>query len=298
MTEFTGREKALISRGYSEEDVLRFSRVPENEIRIAADRIFNELTENVCPSEHPVCYYVGAQPGCGKSTMIRQIKSGRLGEYYVDLAMDDYRSFHPLYDELEELIERHWEDREETTDDMPGSDIADFTQNFSGQAVDILEEMVTTGEERYSILYEWAMRSSEEPLASMQRLKERGYEIMVNFIAVNKAVSLDACRTRAVIMNSKGRVFRAIPDFFHTLSVERIPDSCNEIYAKGKDIITDFFITDRRGEILWRSGDAGLPGELLRDILDNGPTDIINIDHYSEAAYEHESRGFDTKETE
>ena len=298
MSELTGREKALAARGYSTEDVLRFSRVLDEKIRFAAEIIYAELIEGVLPSQDPVCYYVGSQPGCGKSTMIRQIKNGVFGPNYVDLAMDDYRSFHPRYSELESLIEAHWDGREETPDDIPGSDMADFTQYFAGKVVDLLEEMVTTGENRYSILYEWDMKKAPEPLASMGRLKERGYIINVNYIAVNKAVSLDACRTRAVIMNSKGRVFRAIPDFFHAQCIEGIPVACNEIYEKGQDIITNFFITDRRGDILWRKGDPGLPGDLLRDILENGPTDIINIDHYSEAAYEHESRGFGAKETE
>ena len=293
MTELTGREKALISRGYSTDDVLRFSRVSEAETEAAAATIFAELTKDVLPSAEPVCCYIGSQPGSGKSTLIRQIKLGSLGSQFVDLAMDDYRSYHPMYDELEELIENHWLGRTETPDDMPGSDIADFTQSFAGRTVDILEEMVSSGEKRYSILYEWAMRSAAEPLNSMKRLKKRGYRINVSFIAVNKAVSLDACRQRSIIMNSKGRVIRAIPDFFHALSVERIPDACNEIFIKGSEIIDRFYITDRLGNTLWENGDPGLPGTLLRDVFENGPTDIENADHYSEAAYEHESRGFD-----
>lgn len=287
----SGREKDLVRRGYSTEDVLRLSRTSEQEIKDAAEKIFADLTKDVLPSEEPVCFYIGSQPGCGKSTLIRRIKSGNLGQHFVDLAMDDYRSFHPRYAELEDLIEEHWEGRDETPDDSPGSDIADFTQHFAGNTVDLLEEMVTSGEKKYNILYEWAMRSPSEPLASMARLKGRGYGISVNFIAVNKTVSLDACRRRSVIMNSKGRIIRAIPDCFHRLSVELIPGSCNEIYSKGTDIIDSFVITDRAGDILWQKGDEGLPGDLLRDILDNGPTDIQNITHYAEDAFEQESRG-------
>ena len=295
MKELTGREKALISRGYNTNDVLRFSRVPEAEIEAAAATIYAELIKSVLPADEPVCHYVGSQPGSGKSTLIRQVKQSRLGTQFVDLAMDDYRSFHPYYAELEEIIEKHWVGRKETPDDMPGSDIADFTQNFAGRTVDILEEKVSSGDVRYSILYEWAMRSAAAPLKSMKTLRDRGYKINVNFIAVNKAVSLDACRQRSIIMNSKGRVIRAIPDFFHSLSVESIPDACNEIYSKGHELIDNFFITDRNGDVLWRKGDPGLPGDLLRDVFENGPINIENVDHYSEAAYEQESRGFEIK---
>jgi len=293
MTELTGREKALISRGYSTDDVLRFSRVSEAEIEAAAATIYRELVNGVLPAEEPVCYYVGSQPGCGKSTLIRQIKQGRLGSQFVDLAMDDYRSYHPRYYELEDLIESHWENRAETNDDMPGSDIADFTQNFAGKTVDLLENKVSSGEKQYSILYEWAMRSADEPLKSMERMKKLGYKVNVNFIAVNKAVSLDACRQRSIIMNSKGRVIRAIPDFFHALSIDRIPVACNEIYRRGSELIDCFYISDRHGNVLWQKGDAGFPGDILRDVFENGPTDIVNVEHYSEAAYEHESRGFE-----
>lgn len=295
MTEFTGRENALVLRGYSTNDVLGFSRVSEAEIEAAAAIIFRELTKDVMPSDAPVCYYVGSQPGSGKSTLIRHIKAGRLGSEFVNLAMDDCRTYHPRYDELEDLIERHWNGRKESPDDMPGSDIADFTQYFAGHVVDLLEDMVSSGEKKYNILYEWAMRSAKEPLKSMKNLKARGYKINVNFIAVNKLVSLDACRKRSIVMNSKGRVIRAIPDFFHALSVERIPYACNEIYSKGQDIFDNFYITDRRGEVLWQKGYMGLPGDLLKEIFENGPTDIENINHYNEAAYEQESKGFDIK---
>ncbi len=295
INELTGREKALIQRGYSANDVLLFSRVEDEFIEETAEKIFAELTQGVVLSEKPVCVYIGAQPGCGKSTLIRRVKSGRLGAYYVDLAMDNYRSFHPMYQELEDIICSHWEERKETPDDSPGSDIADFTQYFAGTVVDTLEEMVSI-EKRYNILYEWAMRSAQEPLASMRRLKGRGYRINVKYIAVNAEVSLAACRRRSVIMNSKGRVFRAIPDSFHALSVERIPQACNEIYTVGymdrKDI-DSFSLIDRSGNVLWRTGDSGLPGDFLSEILRNGPRDIENRDSYSEDAYERESRGFE-----
>lgn len=293
--ELTGREKALIRRGYGTNEVLRFSRVESGSIDEAVKKIFAELTEGVELSENPVCVYIGAQPGCGKSTFIRHIKASKPGAHYVALAMDDYRSFHPMYNELEDIICSHWVERTETPDDSPGSDIADFTQYFAGTVVDMLEEMVSV-EGKYNILYEWAMRSAAAPLASMHRLKSRGYRISVRYIAVNAEVSLEACRQRSVIMNSKGRVFRAIPDSFHALSVERIPQTCNEIYTiaymERKDI-DSFFLTDRSGKILWRAGDSDLPGELLSEIMRHGPRNIENSNIYSEDAYEQESRGFE-----
>jgi hypothetical protein len=295
-TALTGRERALLSRDYSLKDVLLFSRMPRQEIEKTALHLFADLTADATPSRAPSCIFIGAQPGCGKSTYIRKIKASNTGFRYIDLTMDDYRSFHPLYAELEDLIASHWQGRVENDHDSPGSDIADFTQLFAGDVVDRLEEMVSGefGGPMYSILYEWAMRASFEPLNAMRRLHKRGYRIEVCFIAVNRRISLAACRQRSAIMNSKGRLFRTIPDSFHQLSVERLPAAINEIYRAGYEqerLIDTFVLIDREGNVLWRNGDTRLPGDVFADLLENGPLDVENSEAYAEVAYERESRG-------
>ncbi len=292
----TGRERALLSRDYPLEEILRFSRMPREAVETAAERIFRELSRNVAPSEEPVCAFIGAQPGSGKSVYIRSLKETPEGARFVELSMDDYRSFHPLYAEIEEAIASHWEDRTENDLDSPGSDIADFTQLFAGDVVDRIEELASGAEggPAYSILYEWAMRASIEPLNAMRRLRARGYAIDVGFIAVNRRISLAACRQRDAIMNSKGRLFRTIPDSFHQLSIDRLPNAINEIWRigfLGEHLIDAFAIIDRDGTILWQNGDSGLPGDVFADLLEHGPLDVENKTEYAEAAYERESRG-------
>ena len=296
----TGRERALLSRDYSIDDVLRFSRMPREAVEEAAQRIFRELSANAKPAEKPVCAFIGAQPGSGKSVFIRALKATPEGAPFLELSMDDYRSYHPLYAELEDRIAAHWQDRVEDDLDSPGSDIADFTQLFAGDVVDRIEELAcgADGGPAYPILYEWAMRASIEPLNAMRRLRERGYRIYVGFIAVNRRISLAACRQRDEIMNSKGRLFRTIPDSFHRLSIERLPGAINDIYRIGygeEDLIDAFAIVDRSGKVLWRDGDSGLPGDVFADLLENGPLDVENDSAYSEAAYERESRGLPRK---
>jgi|GEM_PF-4377084 len=297
----TGRERALLSRDYSLDDILRFSRMPRREIEKAALHLTADLTADATPTRAPSCIFVGAQPGSGKSTYIRKIKESNTGFRYVELTMDDYRSFHPLYAELEDRIERHWIGRTENDLDSPGSDIADFTQLFAGDVVDRIEELVSgeSGGPKYSILYEWAMRASVEPLNAMRRLSARGYRIEVCFIAVNRRISLEACRQRSRIMNSKGRLFRTIPDSFHRSSVERLPEAINDIYRTGYELerlIDTFVLIDRKGTVLWRNGDATLPGDVFRDILENGPLDVENSSAYAEVALARESRGLPASE--
>ena len=298
----TGRERALLSRDYPPEDILRFSRMPREAVERTAAQISRELTADVPPSDAPVCVFIGAQPGCGKTVYIRSVKATPEGAGFVELSMDDYRSFHPLYAELEEAIAAHWEGRAETNLDSPGSDIADFTQLFAGDVVDRIEDLVSgaNGDPTYSLLYEWAMRASIEPLNAMRRLRSRGYRIEVRFISVNRRISLEACRQRSAIMNSRGRVFRAIPDSFHQLSIERLPVSINEIWTIGfvkEHLIDAFQLIDRSGNVLWQNGDDGLPGDVFADLLENGPLDVENDRSYAEKALEQESRGFSKTDT-
>ena len=90
--ELTGREKALIERGYDEETVRRLSSFSEKEIHEIAENIFQKLTDGCTATDKPVCIYLGGQPGCGKSTLSRKIKNSGIENGIVELGLDNYRT--------------------------------------------------------------------------------------------------------------------------------------------------------------------------------------------------------------
>ena len=117
------------------------------------------------------------------------------------------------------------------------------------------------------------MRTSEGPLKTMKNLKELGYKNIVNFVVVHKDISLEACKLRADIMNDGNHIIRRVPNSFHELCVNTLPDSCNEIFKCGyldEHIIDNFVITTRDSNIVWNSNNyKKLPGEVLNEYLNN-----------------------------
>ena len=243
--ELTGREKALIERGYDEETVRRLSSFSEKEIHEIAENIFQKLTDGCAITDKPVCIYLGGQPGCGKSTLSRKIKNSDIENGIVELGLDNYRTYHPNYIEMEKEIKKHWENRTPTRNDTPGNDIADFTHNFAGYMTDILTDLAIKKQNNksYNIVFEWGMREPNGPLATMKKLKEHNYTNIVNFIAVHKDVSLEACEIRADIMNGQEHIVRRVPDYFHQMCITQLPNSVDTIYKTGynKERIIEFF---------------------------------------------------------
>ena len=296
--ELIGREKALVSHGYSEREVIALSYVSPEDTREAVGRIISRITDGVTRVKEPSCVMIGGQPGSGKSTLMLRMKNSPEGHNSVTVAMDDYRSYHPRYLEIEDAIRSHWEGRTETDVDSAGNDIACFTQRFAGTAVDMVDEYLTTFDDNgaYNIIFEWAMKEPEEPLDFMRMIASRGYTTDVIFMAVPAEVSRDACVLRADIMNSQGHVFRRIPRDFHDLSVASLPDSADAIYRMGfvsEKIINNFYLLRRDDTVLWSSGYPGTPGPVFRECLESTEDldDYINHPEEADNSYRHESAG-------
>ncbi len=295
---FIGREKALVSRGYSEEEVAYLSYVTPNETRETVDRIIARITDGVQRVKKPSCVMIGGQPGSGKSTLMLRMNNSPEGRNSVTVAMDDYRSYHPRYLEIEESIRKHWVGRSENDTDSAGNDIACFTHRFAGEAVDMVDVYLTTFDEdgAYNIIFEWDMKEPEEPLEFMRTITERGYTVDVIFMAVPAGVSRRACVLRADIMNSKGHVFRRVPSDFHDLSVSKLPESCDTIYRDGYvrgRFIQNFTLLRRDDSVLWRNGFTGTPGPVYKDCLEStvGIEGYINHPEEAGKSYNHEAAG-------
>ncbi len=299
----TSRELDLVKRGYSLEEVVKLCSYTKEEINDVVLAIIARITLNCKKVANPTCTFIGGQPGVGKSSASMRTKLSDIENSVVEIGIDNYRMYHPHYLEMEEAIRNHWNNRVQTEDDTPGNDIADFTHAFAGEVTDLITDRLSILDngKGYNILFEWGMRSASGPLETMKKLKELGYTNIVNFVVVHKDISLEACKIRADIMNGTSHIVRRVPNSFHELCVNSLPDSCNEIYKKGyvdNSYIDNFIITTRDGNIVWNGRDSKiLPGDVLKEYLNNYDLSVNykNDIEFAKMAFMNESEGLKNK---
>ena len=273
MVLLNGRQKALLERGYTYDEVIgisSFSNLELNErVKIALDRI----TDGLIMVNNPEAIFIGGQPGSGKSSVCMNIKNTFGNIAFVNI--DDYRVYHPRYFDIESCIREHWIGRIETEEDNPGNDLADFTHQFVSDISDAIIEEVTTVDDigyGYNVLIEWGMRNPVIPLQTMCSLKMKGYTIRVGFVCVHKDISMEACMVRANISDGNIHIVRKPSISFHELCIKTLPKSINSIYRDGylSGIVSSMNLCLRDGTVLWDASDVDrMPGEVFLEYLEN-----------------------------
>lgn len=297
--ELTSREQALVDRGYLEEDVRKLSSFNNQDIEEKKRIILNRITKNCNRTRNPICIFIGGQPGCGKSTICRRLKKQKTTNGFVDISLDNYRSYHPNYLEIEDCIKKHWEGKQETENDTKGNDIADFTHNFASIMSDeILDETSKNIDfKAYNILLEWGMRKPEEPLKRLRDLKSKNYTNIVDFILVHKDISKEACKIRADIMNNFSHIIRRVPDYFHNLCIETLPDSAKAIFETGYKVdktIDKMMCTSRDNRIIWDQNNSEDIRDVYHEYLNNKELSngYSNSEDLAITSYSEENKGF------
>lgn len=294
--QLTSREEALVQRGYDREEVLKLSSFTSKDVEEKKDLIINRITKGCKKVENPICIYIGGQPGCGKSTASRKIRSNNNENGLVDVSLDNYRSYHPNYLEIEECIRKHWEGRTETDNDTKGNDIADFTHNFAGLMSDkVLDDLA---DQKYNIVLEWGMRTPEIPIQRMGDMKSKGYTNIVDFILVHQDISREACKIRANIMNNFNHIIRRVPNYFHDMCISTLPDSAKQIYeiaCKQNNNIDQFMLTDRANRIIWDHTHTEDIKQVFEEYLNNPDLSkefATNHEDLAVNSYNEEKKGF------
>lgn len=298
-TQLPSRAIELVENGYSIEDVIRLTTVSNADLEAIADNIFNSISSDCKPDQSPVCIYLGGQPGCGKSTRSINLKKRGFQNGFVEIGIDNYRTYHPNYLEIEKTIKEHWKGKTPTPNSSQGNDIANFTHDFAGKITDLLEKKAA--EHNYNILFEWGMRTPNDPLRVMKELKEKGYYNIVDFIAVHKDISWAACKLRADVMNSQNHIVRRVPFNFHKLCIDTLPSSCETIYQEGyinNKYIDKFFISTRNNFIIWDQNSKESPKKTYEEYLHDPKLSLHVTNNKNQAiiSYEIESRGLHEKE--
>ncbi|MBP5683884.1 MAG: zeta toxin family protein [Bacilli bacterium] len=249
----TEREELLISRGYNYQDVVKLCNFDSNTLDYIVNMIFEDIKKDCKMVENPVAIFIGGQPGSGKSIKSYKVKKEFDENGIIIVSLDNYRSYHPNYSLMEDLIKKHWEGRVETVNDSMGNDIADFTHYFASVVSDKISSLVSRmiDNKGYNLIFDWGMRMPLEPLKVMEELHQKGYRNEVMFVIVHESVSRDACKLR--LMYNNKHILRRVCDDFHDLCVSTLPDSAKTIYQVGieKRIIDKFCLIDRNDHVLW-----------------------------------------------
>lgn len=294
--ELTEREEWLVFRGYNYQDVQRLCYFDENTIKEVSKKIFDDITSTCSRVTNPVCYYLGGQPGSGKSVHAHKIKKAFPDNNVVIICFDNYRSYHPNYLKIEELIKKHWENRVETNNDSMGNDIADFTHHFASMITDELAMTLSdpVDGKGYNIVFDWGLRFPKEPLEIMTKYKRKGYRNEVLFIVVSEDISREACKLRSDVVKGRQHLIRKVCDDFHDLCVSTLPDSASCIYRVGtlNKIVDNFALINRNKDIVWDKNSSEPVREVYYNYLhDKSLRFTNNIDDMVET-YNEETRGF------
>ena len=196
------------------------------------------------PTENPKVFLLGGQPGAGKSGLENAIN---IENEYISISGDDYREYHPKFEELNIRY---------------GKESSKYTQQWAGEITErLIKEL---GKEKYNLIIEGTLRTSELPLKEAYRFKKNGYEVELNIIVVKPEKSYLGTLLRYEQMITKGKTPRMTPKEHHDLVVNSIGNNLEIIY--NSKVFDNIKLFDRENHLLYNYKES--PGINPKDIID------------------------------
>ncbi len=192
-------------------------------------QIANYLKSNHEKQENPKVYLLGGQPGSGKSGLERMIN---IKDEYISISGDDYRKDHPNFEQFNMIY---------------GRESSVHTQKWAGEMVKRLVKEFKKN--RYNIILEGTLRTSEIPIREAEGFKEAGYKTELNVIAVKLEKSYMGTLQRYEFMIEKGQTPRMTPKNHHDLVSESIIPNLDKIYHS--KVFDEIKIYDRNNNLLY-----------------------------------------------
>ena len=196
------------------------------------------------PTENPKVFLLGGQPGAGKSGLENAIN---IENEYISISGDDYREYHPKFEELNIRY---------------GKESSKYTQQWAGEITErLIKEL---GKEKYNLIIEGTLRTSELPLKEAYRFKKNGYEVELNVVVVKPEKSYLGTLLRYEQMITKGKTPRMTPKEHHDLVVNSIGNNLEIIY--NSKVFDNIKLFDRENHLLYNYKES--PGINPKDIID------------------------------
>ena len=287
MDRYIDKYNSLIDKGYDEGELYKYFYVDEDVIMGIVDSIYNDYVSKVITVDNPRCLIVGGQPGSGKSYFCNKYVIDN--NDYVYVSLDNYRVYHPYYEDIRKMVIDKWGDDNGDEKDNPSSDLTNITHYFAVRVNDILFDRLSNN--NYNILLEWNLRYAEGPLETIERIKKLGYIIDIVVVVTSRYVSYEACKLRYNVMSGYNRLARRVSKYFHDMCVEGLISSIGKInevgYIRNKTI-NSIVCMLRDGHIIWDSDMDSNVSLLLGDYL-NSHIEGVNDISYIERIYNEEN---------
>ena len=201
----------------------------EEELEEKFEQISNYYKSKYEKQNSPQVYFLGGQPGAGKSGLERMIN---IKENYIPISGDDYRKDHPKFKQFNKIY---------------GREASVYTQQWAGEMVKKLVKELKG--EKYNIILEGTLRTSEIPIREARGFKEAGYYAELNIVAVKPEKSYLGTLQRYEKMIKDGFTSRMTPKGHHDLVAENIPSNLSEIY--NAKVFDEIKIYDRKNNLLY-----------------------------------------------
>lgn len=201
----------------------------KSELNQQIEYYYDQLTLSKTPAREPWAILTGGQPGSGKSS-IKRI-ANRKSKNFIFLNTDEFRDSHPNYME----IQREY-----------GSDHPKHTAQWAGAITEALIERLS--KEKYNLLIEGTLRTTEVPEQTANRLRANGYKVDLYVMAVKPEVSFTGTITRFFQGRQKDNNGRAVDKKHHDLVVSRLQE--NLVYLAKKKCFDEIVVCNRAGELI------------------------------------------------
>lgn len=199
--------------------------------------LYKFLTLQKKPSQRPIAYILGGQPGSGKTTLHRLFMM-KDKEHTVIINGDDYRVWHPRFKELHEEY---------------GEEYVRHTQEFVNYCIETLIEKL--GNARYNLIIEGTLRNKDVPIKTAHTLKAKGYIINLAVMAVSKQDSWQGTIDRYNRLIQAGATPRKTSREAHNTVINNIVANIGYIYELNVDIslFNSIELYNRDGKCMYSS---------------------------------------------
>lgn len=192
------RLQALINKGYDRDLVIHLSSFSEIDINSNIDLLMDEAKDKAKPSTAPHIYFVGGQPGSGKSSAMNRISEMESNFGVVNVEMDAYRTMNPKINDIKKTIFNYYKDKDfPNKTELMSSDLVAFTQGFADAVADeYTAQLFANG---YNMAIESTLRHPEGKLKLAEEMRKLNPNCTVSVImmGISHDVALDGAMSRA-----------------------------------------------------------------------------------------------------
>lgn len=231
-------------------------KMTEEDMQIGIDDFFTQLliesrrqksdvrTLTDLSSNNPRISLVTGQPGSGKTTLGKHIKDrmNNTGECVIEIGADKIATYHKYYNELLKLL-------------------PDECYRISRQFVRPAEKIIMSElmKSKINVIQEISLSKGEGDYKRIQDFQDKGYDVEINVMAVNKYESFLSCIERDIKLLELGYDPRPVARINHDRMYESFLQEVQEIEKRKLASRVNVFVrgnTLSRSELVYTTGDS------------------------------------------